>query len=168
MKNRKSTTLLELLVALAIFSTVILAISSIETIFSRMTSQDINQGLLYQGTSYSLERILKQIQDSNYLEVVTNSLKLTKKRQLATVQRVKEATVHFNEKYSKLPDELSELIPKYIESTPIDLFNSKEVGYSYEKGEDGSFIVYSFGPDSYDDMAKIEYDEKMGSLATGT
>lgn len=86
MKNRKSTTLLELLVALAIFSTVILAISSIETIFSRMTIQDINQGLLYQGASYSLERILKQIQDSNYLEVATSSLKLTKKTQLATVQ----------------------------------------------------------------------------------
>ena len=57
----------------------------------------------------------------------------------------------------KLPSDLSELVPEYMENLPADLFNEKNEFCKYIIDTDGNYTVYSYGPGSDDDFGKIEY-----------
>jgi hypothetical protein len=48
----------------------------------------------------------------------------------------------------KLPDQLSSLIPKYLEEIPVDPYDGQPLRY---KRTDKGYVVYSIGPDGVDD-----------------
>lgn len=83
------------------------------------------------------------------------------------LERLKDSIKQFYNKNGKLPENLSELSPEYITILPIDLFNDKEETYHYVKGQNENFIIYSFGPDSDDDLGIVEYDYNNGLLSNG-
>ena len=57
----------------------------------------------------------------------------------------------------RLPGELSELVPIYLESIPIDPFDGRELRYEvFEKG----FVVYSIGEDGSDDGGREKPEKK--------
>lgn len=58
------------------------------------------------------------------------------------------------------PEKLAELIPKYIKSVPVDIFNH-EAELKYSKIGDG-FLLYSVGPNGTDDGGKTYDDCKEG------
>jgi hypothetical protein len=51
----------------------------------------------------------------------------------------------------KLPESLNDLVPKFLESVPIDLFDGKQLKY---KKLDPGFVIYSVGEDEQDDGGK--------------
>lgn len=55
-----------------------------------------------------------------------------------------------------LPYGLSELIPEYIESLPLDPFSDENKTYSYEVTGDKTWRTYSVGLDSRDDLGIIK------------
>ena len=85
MEEKKSITLLELILSIVLLVVVILGINNFHAIFVNFTQRDIYRGLLYQNTSYSLERIQKDIREAGSLEITPAatltgaSLKLNKK-----------------------------------------------------------------------------------------
>jgi hypothetical protein len=84
------------------------------------------------------------------------------------LEKLKGIIIHYYKENKRLPEKLSELIPDYIKELPLDLFNDKMESYRYMKREDKDFIIYSFGPDSDDDLGKIKYDYyKNGLLSNG-
>lgn len=83
------------------------------------------------------------------------------------LERLNDAIVHYNEKKKRLPAELSVLTPEYIEELPSDLFNDKMEPYRYAKEVNGNYIIYSFGPDSDDDLGMVEYDYEKGLFNNG-
>ncbi|MFH1440444.1 MAG: hypothetical protein ABIH18_00145 [Candidatus Omnitrophota bacterium] len=83
------------------------------------------------------------------------------------LEKLKDSIKQFYKKNGKLPKSLSELSPEYIAILPVDLFNDKEESYRYLKGQNGNFIIYSFGPDSDDDLGIVEYDYNKGLLSNG-
>lgn len=88
MKTIRSFTLIELVMAIVMFGLVLLAITIISTSFTKALNRDVWQANLYQNTQYSLEHILRQVRESNYLEVdaVNNILTLTKNTGAVTVK----------------------------------------------------------------------------------
>ncbi len=72
------------------------------------------------------------------------------------VQRYRLAT-------GKLPDNLAELSPTYLEAVPKDPFDGKEL--RYKKLETG-FVVYSIGDDGNDDGGKERPRKRTGPPAT--
>ncbi|MFC1781577.1 hypothetical protein ACFLZ8_04890 [Planctomycetota bacterium] len=59
----------------------------------------------------------------------------------------------------KLPEQLKELVPKYIESVPEDPFDGKELRY---KELNPGFVIYSIGEDLSDDNGTEEPVSKIG------
>jgi hypothetical protein len=51
----------------------------------------------------------------------------------------------------KLPESLNDLVPKFLESVPIDPFDGKPLKY---KKLDPGFVIYSIGEDQQDDGGK--------------
>jgi hypothetical protein len=69
------------------------------------------------------------------------------------IQRYRLAT-------GKLPDNLTELIPTYLDAVPKDPFDGKDL--RYKKLETG-FVVYSIGEDGNDDGGKEKPRKRTGS-----
>jgi hypothetical protein len=64
------------------------------------------------------------------------------------------------------PRSLDQLVPKYIESIPIDPFTGKPMRYR-PLADEGGGAIYSLGPDREDDRMRIEYDATNGTLSSG-
>jgi hypothetical protein len=61
------------------------------------------------------------------------------------------AVERFRLGHGRLPRQLGELVPTYIEEIPLDLWsNSKPL--SYRMWDTGEFVVYSYGRDRHDDL----------------
>jgi len=73
-----------------------------------------------------------------------NIAQLRTARAALAIERYRLAT-------GKLPDTLAELVPAYLDATPKDPFDSKDL--RYKKLEPG-FVVYSIGEDGSDDGGK--------------
>jgi hypothetical protein len=78
---------------------------------------------------------------------------------------LREAIEKYFEANKKLPSELSELVPDYIEVIPLDLFNDKNEPYVY-RVEGDTWMLYSYGPDRRDDGGVIECDLSKGALVS--
>ena len=61
---------------------------------------------------------------------------------------------------NKMPDSLSNLVPDYLDSIPLDLFDRKELRY---KKLDKGFVVYSIGEDLIDNNGKER--KKSGDIS---
>lgn len=59
------------------------------------------------------------------------------------------AILQFEKNESHPPANLSELVPRYLESIPSDPYDGKPLRYKVKS--DGTWIVYSIGPDQMDD-----------------
>jgi hypothetical protein len=59
--------------------------------------------------------------------------------------------------HRRLPERLEELVPRFLDSVPIDWYDGKPL--RYERGNDGTFKLWSVGQDGLDDGAKI-FDPK--------
>ena len=82
----------------------------------------------------------------NNSKAIDNQVKNETLRQLAIAAI---ALKRFELRHTNLPRELSELHPEFLPSLPTDYFDGKPVRYRL-KG-DGSFLLYSVGPDFRDD-----------------
>jgi hypothetical protein len=81
--------------------------------------------------------------------------------------KIKDALLQYRTQKGKLPESLSQLVPDYLEELPLDLFNSENAPYKYVKNDSGDFLIYSFGPDSDDDLGEIEYESKTRTVSNG-
>jgi hypothetical protein len=68
-------------------------------------------------------------------------------------------------KYGRYPEKLSELIPGFLGSLPVDFMNGKPLGYSV--GADGLFKLYSVGEDCEDNGGDGSRTEDQSSGAWG-
>ncbi len=84
MKNKKSFTLIELIIALSLMGLVILLINAISLTFSNRINIDVSESNLNHNTHLALETVLREVKKVNYLEPSANSLKLTKKQGAST------------------------------------------------------------------------------------
>lgn len=60
----------------------------------------------------------------------------------------------FQAKHGEYPESLQELVPELLEQVPLDPFTDKPL--SYRREPDGSFTLYSVGPDKKDDNGLIQ------------
>jgi len=70
----------------------------------------------------------------------------------------------FSRKNGRLPDELDELVPEFMEEVPLDPFDGKPLRYTVREEE---YVIYSVGRDRVDDGGEIieevdEYGEYVG------
>lgn len=95
-----------------------------------------------------------------FIDVITPNVK-------RKLDEIKEALTHFYNDYGELPRKLSTLVPDYLGTIPVDPFNGEGEVYRYIQKENGSFILYSFGPDSDDDRGKKYYNAETGFFSDG-
>lgn len=73
-------------------------------------------------------------------------------RTAVAVERYRLAT-------AQLPQDTTDLVPGYLETTPIDPFDGRPLRY---KKRDGGYVVYSIGPDGTDDGGTERHPKRQG------
>ncbi|MDR3196799.1 MAG: hypothetical protein LBU34_02920, partial [Planctomycetaceae bacterium] len=91
------------------------------------------------------------------LEAVNKTLDTVNTQQ--DLLRIAVALKLYNKTTNKYPEKLDELVPKYLDEIPLDLFTKRQT-ITYKKNpKDGTeYIVYSYGPNGKDDsgISKLE------------
>lgn len=90
---------------------------------------------------------------TSHARLVTLSLRGTAN---ALVARVAVAVERYRLATGRLPQNLADLVPTYLETVPIDPFDGQPLRY---KRRDPGYVVYSIGPDETDDNG-TEYQGK--------
>jgi len=67
---------------------------------------------------------------------------------------------------NRLPDSLSQLVPQYLASVPVDPFDGEPL--RYKKSSPKGFVTYSIGPNRQDDGGTPDYPSRKGSRQTLT
>jgi hypothetical protein len=67
------------------------------------------------------------------------------------------AVERFRLSQGRLPEHLDELVPRWLDRLPRDLWNQGRP-LSYRIKDDGGYVVYSFGQDQKDDHGQVEPD----------
>ncbi len=102
----------------------------------------------------SIHVLLKWGVGPNYTKFFSDELvSISRLRTAQTVLAVQR----YRLKYSKLPDKLSNLVPEFLKSVPLDPFDGKELRY---KKLDSGFVIYSIGEDLIDDGGQEEPKDK--------
>jgi len=65
-----------------------------------------------------------------------------------------------------LPKKLDDLVPEFLESVPRDPFSGDRAPLRYRVNSDGSWLVYSVGPDMNDDAGVAEWNVETLPTAT--
>jgi hypothetical protein len=100
------------------------------------------------------------------LLVVSHNARLAKMAELAEVRRMTTLTALALTRYKletgRWPQQLTELIPRYLPTTPIDPNDGKPIRY---KLLDGNPLIYSIGSDRDDDGGTITpYQQSSGAI----
>lgn len=79
------------------------------------------------------------------------------------------AIKHYYQVYNRFPRELSDLLSPvaYISKVPLDVFSDDNQPYIYRVIDEKSWMLYSIGPDSHDDLGVVEYDIKNDPISKG-
>ena len=83
----------------------------------------------------------------------------------AELNLYERAVVHYAMMNGEIPDDIADLDVGARRNTPYDRYNPNSrpgdrQPYGYIPYEDGSWVLYSWGPDGEDDEGEIVYDEE--------
>ena len=70
------------------------------------------------------------------------------------------AVEQFRRANGRLPLDLSELVPDYLPSIPVDVYTRSGLPVKYRADDDGSFVIYSIGTDKLDDRG-VDSDDHV-------
>lgn len=76
---------------------------------------------------------------------------------------ISAAVKAYYEKNNRLPQELSDLTGP----VPVDLFSDSQANYNYKAINERAYKLYSLGPDSDDDQARLEYSWQRQAISDG-